>query len=409
MAQGQRVVPFEGTLAALLGEQPAGQFESLRLDPEFVCMLVEQLPGLFVVMRIARQRQVVRGVAAGAIEAEALDRLGDAVGNRQRVAEDAAVLLLHAPLQALFHLPERTDEGGRVAPIEADRIEAAAAQMQLEALQPLMGAQFGALLDAPAIGDHHRQRRPPARNPVAAALFLGGTIGEERHQGLAGQRHVRILQFGEAEVAALGDTAGGMRIHVAAQWRRRCAVGGLGVAVEVLQQAVQPFLAVGIGALLLRVQVAGEDVQRVDGDHAMALAHQPGASLAGQDVECQIAGVGRDHVQGSAGVALGLCLEILGLQGLAVQADAPGVGHVHDDAQGAGGQPVEGAEQLVDAGQVRLQPGLDQLMSGAEHGGAGLCAMLERTMALQPRGKRRLGRRMGKQLVLTGQNLTHGG
>ena len=29
-------------------------------------MLVEQLPGLFVVMRIARQRQVVRGVAAGA-------------------------------------------------------------------------------------------------------------------------------------------------------------------------------------------------------------------------------------------------------------------------------------------------------------------------------------------------------
>lgn len=72
MAQGQRVVPFEGTLAALLDEQPAGQFESLRLDPEFICMLVEQLPGLFVVMRIARQRQVVRGVAAGAIEAEAL-------------------------------------------------------------------------------------------------------------------------------------------------------------------------------------------------------------------------------------------------------------------------------------------------------------------------------------------------
>ncbi len=378
-------------------------------------MLVEQLPGMLVVARVARQRQVVRGVAAGAMETEALDRLGDTVGNRQGVAEDPAVLLLHPPLQALLHFPERTDEGGRVAPIEADRVEAATAQVQLEALQALVGTQLGALLDAPAIGDHHRQRRPavlgppPARDPVAAALFLGGAIGEERHQGLAGQWHVRVLQFGEAQVAAFGDTAGRMRVDMAAERRGRRAVGRLGVAIEVLQQAVQPFLAAGIGALLLRMQVAGKHVERIDGGHAVALAHQPAAGPAGQGVQCQVAGVGRDHVQGAAGMPLGLPLEIVGLQWLAIQADAPGVGHVRDDAQGAGGQPVEGAEQMVDAGQVRLQPSLDQLMSGAEHGGAGLCAMLERTMALQPRGKRRLGRRMGKQLVLTGQNLTHGG
>ena len=107
------------TLAALLGEQATGEPQA---RPRVRCMLVEQqLPGLFVVMRIARQRQVVRG-CAGAIEAEALDRLGDAVGNRQRVAEDAAVLSRAAP--GAVPSPERTDEGGRVAPIEADRIEA---------------------------------------------------------------------------------------------------------------------------------------------------------------------------------------------------------------------------------------------------------------------------------------------
>ena len=66
-----------------------------------------------------------------------------------------------------------------------------------------------------------------------------------------------VLQFGEAQVATLGDAAGGMGIDVAAQGRGRAAVGTLGIAVEVLQQAVHPRLALAVGRLLFRVQIAG--------------------------------------------------------------------------------------------------------------------------------------------------------
>src|SRR5690606_16591301 len=98
----------------------------------------------------------------------------------------------------------------------ADRIETAAAQVLDETFQALEGTQLGALLDAAAVGDHHRQGHaavlgaPPARNPVAAPLLLGGAVGQEGNQGLARQRHVRVLQLGEAQVAALGNAAGGV-------------------------------------------------------------------------------------------------------------------------------------------------------------------------------------------------------
>tara|TARA_R110000823_G_scaffold28365_2_gene82613 strand:+ start:308 stop:607 length:300 start_codon:yes stop_codon:yes gene_type:complete len=83
--------------------------------------------------------------------------------------------------------------------------------------------QGGALLDAPAIGNHHRCHQaavfcpPPAWRPVAAALFLEGTVAEKGHQPFAGQGHVHVFQLGKAEIASLVETAGGVDIDVAAQ------------------------------------------------------------------------------------------------------------------------------------------------------------------------------------------------
>lgn len=45
----------------------------------------------------------------------------------------------------------------------------------------------------------------------------------------------------------------------------------------------------------------------------MVLVYQLGVSFVGQDVECQIVGVGWDYVQGFVGVVFGLCFEIFGL------------------------------------------------------------------------------------------------
>ncbi|MNQ47811.1 hypothetical protein D3C85_616680 [compost metagenome] len=365
-------------------------------------------------MRIARQRQVVRGVLAGTVKAEALDGLGDRIGHGQRIVEDAAHPLVHPVGQPLLQLVEGTDEGGRIAAVEADRIETAVAQMLDEALQPREGAQLGALLDAPAVGDHHRQRHPailgapPARHPVAAALLLGRAVGEEGHQGLAGQRLVGILQLGKAEIAALGDAAGGMRVDVAAQGHAGQAVGRLGIAVEVIDQAVQAFGVPPVARRLLRVQVAGQHVERLDGRHAVPLAHGPGAGLPGQGIQRQVAGIGRHHVQGAAGVAFGAGLEILGQQLAAVEMYPAGVGHVHDQPQTGASQSIESLEQAVDAGQIGLAPGLHQLVSETEHRRLGGRRMLQRTTPRQPLGEGRLGERMGLQFFGAGQKLTHG-
>ncbi|MCY1403081.1 hypothetical protein D9M71_182480 [compost metagenome] len=347
------------------------------------------------------------------METEALDGFRDAIGNRQRVAKNSAVLFAHPVRQALLHLPQGADEGCRIAAIETQRIDSAAAQMLLEAFQSFMGAQFGALFDAPAVGDHHRQRHatvfrtPPARNPVAAALFFGGAVGEKCHQGFSRQRHVCVLQLGEAQVAALGDPPGGMRIDMTAQWDGDAAVAGLGVAVEVADQAGQPDLSIGIGPRLLRMQVAGQHVERLDRRHAMPLPHEPATGLAGQGIQGEIAGISRHHVQRPAGVPLRLGLEILGLQWLAIHSDATGIGHVRHQPEPGAGQAIQGGEQPIDGRKLALQSGLDQLMSHAKNAGLGRRAMLKRTTTTQPFRECRFGGRMGCQLVRTGQYLGH--
>ena len=146
-------------------------------------MSIEQLTRSVIDARVARQRQVMRCIAAGTIEAESLDRLGYSVGDRQRIAQQTAGFFLDTPNQALLHLPQGADESSRVAPIERDGVKATTAKMLAKPFKPLVSAKLGALFDTPTIGDHDGQRytailgTPPARNPVAAALFLCCTIG----------------------------------------------------------------------------------------------------------------------------------------------------------------------------------------------------------------------------------------
>ena len=49
--------------------------------------------------------------------------------HRQWVVQHAIVQLLHTATQALLHVPQRADKGGRVAAIETQWIEAALAQL----------------------------------------------------------------------------------------------------------------------------------------------------------------------------------------------------------------------------------------------------------------------------------------
>ena len=90
-------------------------------------MAIEQLTRSVIDVWVARQRQVMRCIAAGAIEAESLDRLGYSVGDRQGIAQQAASFFLDPPHQALLHLPQGADESSRVAPIERDGVKATTA------------------------------------------------------------------------------------------------------------------------------------------------------------------------------------------------------------------------------------------------------------------------------------------
>ena len=96
------------------------------------------------------------GVAASAKETIALGGFGNAVGHRQGITDQLAIEFIHSMRQALLHLPQRTDEGCRITPIETQGIKAATAQVPTKPFQALQRAQLGTLLDTPAVGDHHR-------------------------------------------------------------------------------------------------------------------------------------------------------------------------------------------------------------------------------------------------------------
>ena len=308
--------------------------------------LVEERACQLVGGAAARQWQVVRRVGAGTGEAVALDRLGDRVGQQYRVAGETILDGFVLLRQTLRHVHDRPGEGGRVAPVDVDGFETVELQMFAEPVHAARLGHGGALVDAAAIGDHDRHHQPgvlappPARRPVAAALLLEGAVTEKAHQLLARQRHVHILQAGEAQIAAFADAAGGMDIDMAAQRRGRTSVRPDLVTVEVLAQTAEPLVAQGIALVLFRLQIAGQHVHGIDRRHAVSLPHHPGPGLARQRIGKQVADIGRHDVQGTAGMPLGHRFEIGRRQGASVQRHLPRIGHVRRQPQAHAGQTI---------------------------------------------------------------------
>ena len=264
---------------------------------------------------VAAQRQVVRGVAASTGKAEALLGLGDHVGQRRRIPTIRAGG--KRPQRALG-FDNRPSDCGRVAAIDDHRVEAVVAHVFGQPLRTPFLHDLGTLLDAAAVEDHHRYseaavlRAPPTRRPVRATLLLEGAVTEEGDQRFARQRHVDVLQFGKAEVAAFGHGTGGVGAGMAAQRHGRAALRIEGIGIEIGTQARQALLAAVVAAPLRGRDIAGQRIDGFDGSDAMALAHDPAARAAGERIGQQVADEGLHHVQRAAGVAFGRGLEVLG-------------------------------------------------------------------------------------------------
>ena len=82
------------------------------------------------------------------------------------------------------------------------------AKMSFKPFSPAFLADFGSLLNPPAIEDHDRHRQtaifgsPPARRPVGPALFFKCAVTQKGNKALSRQRHMDILEFGKAQIAA---------------------------------------------------------------------------------------------------------------------------------------------------------------------------------------------------------------
>src|SRR3546814_17363737 len=120
-----------------------------------------------------------------------LDRLGYHIGDRRRIA---ARRIGDETLEALLGLHNGPSEGRRIAPVDGERIEAVEPQMIGEPFGAALLGDLRALLDPPAIEDHHGNgkaaifREPPARRPLGAALFHASPVSQTEHN-TAGTEH----------------------------------------------------------------------------------------------------------------------------------------------------------------------------------------------------------------------------
>ena len=330
-------------------------------------MFVKQLSGSGVHARVAGQRQIVRSVAAGTIEPVTFVGFRYAIGHPHGIAAFAPQSGFAIGSQCLFHLIQGTDKGGRIPAIKTEGHEAPVLKMCFKTFEPFAGTQFGALFDAPAVGNHDRHHgatvlgAPPAGDPVTTALFLGSAVREEGHQGLSRQGHVGILEFGKTQVTTFENATGGVRIDMAAKRGCHAAIRLLPVAVEIGHQGGKP-VGPAITFCLFRMQVSGEDIQGIHRGHAMSLPHQPAPRPSGQVVQCEIAGIGRYHIQCTASVAFRIGFEVLGCQGLTGDIDPAGIGHMHHQPQPGTGQPIQIGKPAINGGGVRLVAGGNQML-----------------------------------------------
>ncbi len=224
---------------------------------------------------------------------------------------------------------------------------------------------------------------------------------------------MHVLQLGKSEIAAFHHPPCGVRIDVGAQGRRRRPVRIQGVGIEIAYEPAQPFVGPVIALGVPVGHVANQHVQRVDGGHAVPLAHHPRAGDAIQCVHQQVAGIGGHHVEGPAGVTFGRGLEIIDLQRRAVGADPLAVGHVgHQPHAGAGdaigrGEPLPGGAGIGRAAQGH------QLVHHLADPELGERVMSDHAVAGRPMVKRGIGPPVGVgefkgPLALGGRQLVGG-
>ena len=326
---------------------------------------VEGLACLRILARIAVQRQVVGGIGRRAREAKTFLRLGDHVGQLDRIAPIRAC---GEGAQRVFGFNNGPCDRHRITSINDDRIEAVVAQVLGQPGSATFLHDLGALLDAPSVENHDRDGEaavlgaPPARRPVRATLFLESAITEECHQAFSRQRRVHILQPGEPQIAAFGDRAGRVRPGMATQRYRGPTLLIDGIGVEVRDQERQARLAAVVASTLGGGYIAGQCVHRLDRGHAVPLPHEPAACRPGQRVGQQITHEGWHHVERAAGVAFGRLFEIIGAQWAAASVDAPGIGHMRHYAHGRAGHPVGCSQQRMGRGFVCYTPLRDQTL-----------------------------------------------
>ena len=390
-----------------------GLLELRRGHEQRRCAFIEERARRGILRRIPRQRQVVRGVGPGAGEAEALDGFGDAIG-QPHVGGNSG-----ARLQARLHHVDAPRDAGRIAPVQRDRIKAVQSQVPV---QPPLAALLGdlaALFDAAPVEDDDRADQsavlgaPPAWRPVAATLFLERTVAEEGDQAFILERRMHVLQLGKAEIAAFHHAPGGVRIDVGAEGRRRRSVRIEGVGIEVAYEPAQPFAGAVVTFGVPVGHVANQHVQRVDGGHAVPLAHHPRAGDAIQGIHQQVAGVGGHHVEGPAGVAFRRGLEIIDLQGRAVGTNALAVGHVRHQPHAGAGDAVGRGEPLPCGAGIRRAAQGDQLVHHLADPELGKRVMSDHPVAGRPVGERGIGLPVGvgefkDPLALGGRQLVGG-
>jgi hypothetical protein len=249
----QRVIALACTACdPMIVQRPHRRLQLGARHEQALRAVVELLARLNIDMRVAGQRQVVGAVGTRARKTETLHGFGNGIGQRHRILLPAFGDAFGDVFEVTLLRKDCPCKGGGIATVDDDRFEAVQAQVLPEPVRAARLTHRRALIDAAAVGDHDRCDQstilcaPPARRPVRTALFLEGAIAEKSHQALARQRHVYILQTGEAEVTALHDAAGRMCIDVAAERRRGPPLGIDGVTVEIVDQRGEPCIAVRI-------------------------------------------------------------------------------------------------------------------------------------------------------------------
>ena len=102
----------------------------------------------------------------------------------------------------------------------------------------------------------------------------------ERHQTLAAQRHMDVLDLREAQIAALADGARRISSRMTADRDCRSTVGLYGVGIKVGDHVRQAGFGAAVAAFLPRREVAGQGVHGLDRRNTMALPHDPGTGCA---------------------------------------------------------------------------------------------------------------------------------